>query len=68
VQVPRDLHELTLRVEQVVEDLARRGHQPSVGDIAGELGVEPEDVLEAMQAATAYRAISLDAPRAGDVS
>jgi RNA polymerase sigma-B factor len=65
VQVPRDLQELTLRVERVVEDLARRGHQPSVDDIAGEMGVEPEDVLEAMQATTAYRAISLDAPRAG---
>jgi RNA polymerase sigma-B factor len=64
--VPRDLQELALRVDQVVGDLTRDlGRQPSVGDIAGAIGIEPEDVLEAMQAAGAYRATSLDAPRAG---
>jgi RNA polymerase sigma-B factor len=33
--------------------------------VALALGVEPEDVLEAMQASSAYRATSLDMPRAG---
>jgi RNA polymerase sigma-B factor len=33
--------------------------------VALALGAEPEDVLEAMQASSAYRATSLDMPRAG---
>ena len=66
VRPPRDLQELALRVERVVGELSRdRGHQPSVDDVARAIGVEPEHVLEAMQASGAYRATSLDAPRAG---
>jgi len=66
VRPPRDLQELALRVERVVGALTRdRGHQPSVDDVADAIGVEPEHVLEAMQASGAYRATSLDAPRAG---
>lgn len=66
VRPPRDLQELALRVERVVGELTRdRGHQPSVDDVADAIGVEPEHVLEAMQASGAYRATSLDAPRAG---
>ena len=65
VRPPRDLQELALRVERVVGELSRdRGHQPSVDDVADAIGVEPEHVLEAMQASGAYRATSLDAPRA----
>jgi len=64
VRPPRDLQELALRVERVVGELARdRGRQPSVDDVAQAIGVEPEHVLEAMQASGAYRATSLDAPR-----
>ena len=33
-------------------------------DVADAIGVEPEHVLEALQASGAYRATSLDAPRA----
>jgi len=66
VRPPRDLQELALRVERVVGELSRdRGHQPSVDDVARAIGVEPEHVLEARQASGAYRATSLDAPRAG---
>jgi RNA polymerase sigma-B factor len=66
VRPPRDLQELALRVERVVGELTRdRGHQPSVDDVADAIGVEPEHVLEATQASGAYRATSLDAPRAG---
>jgi RNA polymerase sigma-B factor len=36
-----------------------------VEQVAEAIGVEPEDVLDAMGAASAYRATSLDAPRAG---
>jgi RNA polymerase sigma-B factor len=65
--VPRDLQELTLRVDRAVGELSddlRR--QPSVKEIAGAIGVDEEEVLEALQAGGAYRAVSFDAPRAGN--
>jgi len=66
VRVPRDLQELTLKVDRAVgelsEDLRR---QPSVGEIATAVGAEEEEVLEALQAGGAYRAVSFDAPRTG---
>jgi RNA polymerase sigma-B factor len=66
VRMPRDLQESSLRVDRVVADLTRTlGRQPSVDDVADAMDLEPEDVLEAMQAGCAYRASSLDAPRAG---
>jgi RNA polymerase sigma-B factor len=66
VRVPRDLQELALRVERVVGDLTRElGRQPSVDEVAHAIDTEPEDVLEAMEASSAYRATSLDTPRAG---
>ena len=66
VRVPRDLQDLALRVEKVIGELTRDlGRQPSVDDVAAITDSEPEDVLEAMQASSAYRATSLDTPRAG---
>jgi RNA polymerase sigma-B factor len=66
VRVPRDLQDLALRVERVIGELTRDlGRQPSVDDVASVMDIEPEDVLEAMQASSAYRATSLDTPRAG---
>ena len=67
VRVPRDVQELALRVERVVGDLSGElGRQPSVDEVAGAIGIEPEQVLEGLQAASAYRASSLDAPRSAD--
>lgn len=64
VRVPRDLQELALRVDQTITKLsAGAGRAPSVSEIAGTLEVEQERILEAMEAASAYRATSLDAPR-----
>lgn len=64
VRVPRDLQELALRVDRAVTQLSLgRGHSPSVGEIAQAVGSAPEEVLEALEAAGAYRAASLDAPR-----
>ena len=66
VRVPRDLQELTLRVDRLVAELTRTlGRQPSVDEVAQALEVAPEDVLEAMEAGHAYRANSLDGPRVG---
>jgi RNA polymerase sigma-B factor len=66
VRVPRDLQELTLRVDREVTALSRELHrQPSVAEIADAVGTNEERVLEALEAAGAYRAASFDAPRAG---
>jgi RNA polymerase sigma-B factor len=64
VRVPRDLQELALRVDRVVAELTREhGRQPSIEQVADAVDVAAEEVLEAMQASSAYRASSLDSPR-----
>jgi RNA polymerase sigma-B factor len=66
VRVPRDLQELALRVDRVVAELTRElGRAPSVDEVALAIDAEPEDILEAMQASSAYRATSFETPRAG---
>lgn len=65
VRVPRDLQELALRVDQVVTRLSSgQRRSPSVGEIARTVEVSEEHVLEALEAMGAYRASSLDVPRA----
>jgi RNA polymerase sigma-B factor len=68
VRVPRPLQERYLRVRGAVEEL--RGaldRSPTIDEIATHLGLSDEDVLQAMDVASAYRLASLDAPvrRAG---
>ncbi|HSZ70174.1 MAG TPA: SigB/SigF/SigG family RNA polymerase sigma factor [Solirubrobacteraceae bacterium] len=64
VRVPRDLQELALKVDRAVTRLSIGKHRsPSVGEIAAAVGATEEQVLEALEAAGAYRAGSLDAPR-----
>jgi RNA polymerase sigma-B factor len=66
VRVPRDLQELTLRVDRAVGELSEQLHrQPSVKEIGEAVGADQEEVLEALQAGGAYRAVSFDAPRVG---
>ncbi len=65
VRVPRDLQELALRVDREVNRMSvGRRRVPSVVEIAQAVDVSEEQVLDALEAATAYRATSLDAPRA----
>ena len=67
VRVPRDLQEMAVRVERVAEELSRGlGRAPTPGEIAEHLGATTEQVLEAREAAGAYRAVSLDRPRDDD--
>jgi RNA polymerase sigma-B factor len=68
VHMPRDLQERCLRVTRVITELSGRlGREPTVQEVAGEAGCTDEDALEALGAATAYRAESLEAPPgAGD--
>ena len=66
VRVPRDLQELTLRVDKAVGELSEElRRQPSVAEIGAAVGADEEQVLEALQAGGAYRAVSFDAPRGG---
>ena len=66
VRVPRATQELALKVGDALGTLpAKLGHSPRPRDVAAALGATVEEVLEAMEAATAYEASSLDAPRPG---
>jgi RNA polymerase sigma-B factor len=67
VHVPRATQELVLKVSEALGALpGKLGRSARPRDVAEALGVPVEDVLEAMEAATAYEATSLDAPRDGD--
>jgi RNA polymerase sigma-B factor len=64
VRVPRDLQELALRVDRTITRLSvGERRSPSVAEIAAAVGASPEQVLDALEAAAAYRAASLDASR-----
>jgi RNA polymerase sigma-B factor len=67
VRVPRDLQEMAVRVERVSEELSRGlGRAPTPAEIGEHIGATTEQVLEAREAAGAYRAVSLDRPRDDD--
>jgi RNA polymerase sigma-B factor len=67
VRVPRGLQELTLRVHKNVVELASDLHrQPNVAEIAHAAAATQEEVLDALLASGAYRATSLQTPRAGE--
>jgi RNA polymerase sigma-B factor len=67
VRVPRDLQELAVRVERGADEAARElGRAPTIDELAKRLDVSAEQVLEAREAAAAYRAVSLDRPRSED--
>ena len=67
VRVPRDLQELALRVDRKVTELSTDLHrQPTVAEIAAAVGIQEEEVLEALEASAAYRATSLSLPRNGE--
>jgi RNA polymerase sigma-B factor len=64
LRVPRGLQELAMRVEHVTDELqSSLGRSPTPDEIAEHLGIGIEEVLEAREAAGAYRPVSLDAPR-----
>ncbi|HEV2768616.1 MAG TPA: SigB/SigF/SigG family RNA polymerase sigma factor [Solirubrobacteraceae bacterium] len=64
MRVPRDLQELALRADRVAEDLSGElGRRPTISELARALEIGEEQVLEAIEAAGAYRAASLEAPR-----
>jgi RNA polymerase sigma-B factor len=67
VRVPRDLQELAVRLEPAHEALTRElGRTATPAELAEQLDVTLEQMLEAREAAGAYRAVSLDRPRDDD--
>ncbi|MCK4176589.1 sigma-70 family RNA polymerase sigma factor [Aciditerrimonas ferrireducens] len=67
VRVPRPLQELLLAAHQTEAHLAQRlGRPPSVPELAGALGVDPEQLLAAQEAAQAYRTLPLPAAEPED--
>ena len=67
VHVPRGMQERVMQVDGTVRELSRTlGRSPSAGEIAHAVGIPTEEVLEAMEAAGAYDAVSLDSHRFGD--
>jgi RNA polymerase sigma-B factor len=60
VHVPRSLQELRVRVHATVDRLtSERGSVPTISDIASELAVSEEDVLDALQSENARSAAYL---------
>jgi RNA polymerase sigma-B factor len=68
IRPPRELQELTLRVERASSQLSQAlDRAPTVRELATELGVSDERVLDALQAGSARGALSLQATgRGGD--
>jgi len=67
VHVPRGMQERVMQVDSAVKDLSRKlGRSPSAAEVSEALGLSTEQVLEAMEAASAYDAVSLESYRFGD--
>jgi RNA polymerase sigma-B factor len=63
VRPPRRLQELGMRMNRIRGELEHQlGRSPTVPELARELGVDPEDVIETLASAQSYQSVSLDAP------
>ncbi|WP_034261443.1 SigB/SigF/SigG family RNA polymerase sigma factor [Actinospica robiniae] len=63
VHVARGLRELAVGLHAAADELTGElGRQPTVAELAVRLGVEREEVVEALDASAAYSADSLDSP------
>jgi RNA polymerase sigma-B factor len=63
VRVPRRLQELGIHVNRTLPALTQElGRSPTIREIADRLEASPEEILEAMDAARAFSAASLDEP------
>ncbi len=67
IRVPRRLQELTLALTSTTGELSQKlGRAPTVAEMAKHLGLSEEEILEGLESANAYSAVSLDAPDGGD--
>jgi RNA polymerase sigma-B factor len=64
--VPQRMRARVLEVDRAAETLRRGlGRSPTTLEVARAVGIEPGEVAEALRAATAYDAVSLDSPTFG---
>ena len=64
VRLPRGLQERTMAVHKAADELSdEMGRSPTVSQIAERLGMDDEEVSEALQAGEARRTLSLEVPR-----
>ncbi|MDQ3934902.1 MAG: SigB/SigF/SigG family RNA polymerase sigma factor [Actinomycetota bacterium] len=67
IRVPRALQELNGKMGPTIERLtAKLGRSPSIAEIAAEFETSTEQVLEALEAGSAYAPLSLSAGPSGD--
>jgi RNA polymerase sigma-B factor len=68
VKVPRRMKELGPQLNRAREELSQRlGRAPTASEIAGHLGLDREEVVQAQIASSAYSTLSSDAPGPGAV-
>jgi RNA polymerase sigma-B factor len=69
VRVPRRLQELRLSLTSATAELSQRnGRSPTVAELAVQLKITEEEVLEGLESANAYSTLSLDVPDTDDES
>ncbi|MFL6137014.1 MAG: RNA polymerase sigma factor SigF [Frankiaceae bacterium] len=67
IRVPRRLQELKLLLTKATGELSQKnGRSPTVAELAAHLEMSEEEVLEGLESANAYSAVSLDAPDGTD--
>ena len=67
IRVPRRLQELKLTLTKATSELSQTlGRSPTVSELAAHLGLQEEEILEGLESANAYSAVSLDAADSGD--
>lgn len=68
VKVPRRVKELTVRLGAVTAELSQRlGRAPTASELAAEMGIDRDEVIDGMLAGSCYRSLSLHAESAGVV-
>ena len=66
VKVPRRLKDLNSQLRRAREELSHRlGRAPTPSEIAAELGIDRDDVVQGQIASSAYSTLSSDAPKGG---
>ena len=67
IRVPRRLQEMKLSLTKATSELSQRnGRAPTVAELAAHLELSEDEVLEGLESANAYSAVSLDAPDIAD--
>ncbi len=67
LRVPRRIQELSMKARKLSEDLSQQlGRSPTYAELAGELSVSEEDIIEAIEVGRQYELLSIDSGNSGD--